>query len=302
MKCLTTLFVAVLVGVAPRIAAADLHILACEPEWGSLAEELGGNQVAVVTATTAQQDPHHIQARPSLIAQARRADLLVCTGAELEIGWLPLLLRQSSNDKLQPGQPGYFEAAEQVTLLEKPAQVDRNMGDVHPEGNPHMQLDPYRIATVAKKLSERLALLDPANAAFYKQNYQEFAKRWQQAIKGWEAKARPLKGVPVAVYHKGYAYLFHWLDIKEIVALEPKPGLPPSAGYLAEVKDKIAKQPVKMVIYSAYQSDQAANWLGANAHIPVVKLPFTVGGDDQAKDLFGLFDDTINRLLAGLKS
>ena len=176
------------------------------------------------------------------------------------------------------------------------------MGDVHPEGNPHMQLDPHRVGKVAEKLSERLAQLDPANATFYQKNYQAFAARWQQAIKTWEQKAVPLKGVPVAVYHKGYAYLFSWLGIQEIVALEPKPGLPPSAGYLAEVKDKIAKQPVKMVIYSAYQSDQAANWLGEHAHIPVVMLPFTVGGDDRAKDLFGLFDDTIDRLLQGLKA
>jgi zinc/manganese transport system substrate-binding protein len=285
-----------------QAAHAELHVFACEPEWAALTKEIAQDKVDIYTATNAYQDPHHIQARPSLISKMRRADMLVCTGAELEIGWLPLLLRQSSNDKLQPGQPGYFEAAQQVTLLEKPVQVDRSMGDVHPEGNPHMQLDPHRIATVAEKLNERLALLDPTNAAFYQKNYQDFAKHWQQAMKAWEAKAAPLKGVPVAVYHKGYAYLFHWLGIKEIVALEPKPGLPPSAGYLAQIKEKIAKQPVKMVIYSAYQSDQAANWLGDNAHIPVVQLPFTVGGSDQAKDLFGLFDDTINRLLKGLKA
>ena len=297
-----SLIIVITLAFAAQVAHAELHVFACEPEWAALTKTLADDKVDIYTATNAYQDPHHIQARPSLISKMRKADMLVCTGAELEIGWLPLLLRQSSNDKLQPGQPGYFEAASQVSLLEKPAQVDRNMGDVHPEGNPHLQLDPHRIATVAEKLSERLALLDPANAAFYKQHYQEFAKRWQQAMTKWELRAAPLKGVPVAVYHKGYVYLFHWLDIKEIVALEPKPGLPPSAGYLAEVKDKIAKQPVKMVIYSAYQSDQAANWLGANAHIPVVKLPFTVGGDDQAKDLFGLFDDTIDRLLSGLKS
>jgi zinc/manganese transport system substrate-binding protein len=287
---------------AAQLAHAELHVFACEPEWAALTKELADDKVDIYTATNAFQDPHHIQARPSLIAKMRHADMLVCTGAELEIGWLPVLLRQSANDKLQPGQPAYFEAAEQVTLLEKPAQVDRSMGDVHPEGNPHLQLDPHRIGEVAQKLSQRLSLLDPANAAFYQQRYQAFAQRWQQAITQWEAKAAPLKGVPVAVYHKGYVYLFTWLGIHEIVALEPKPGLPPSAGYLAEVKDKIAKQPVKMVIYSAYQSDQAANWLGTNAHIPVVKLPFTVGGDDQAKDLFGLFDDTVERLLKGLNS
>lgn len=289
-----------LIGMAQ--AHAELHVFACEPEWASLTRELARDKVDIYTATNAYQDPHHIQARPSLISKMRRAGLLVCTGAELEIGWLPVLLRQSSNNKLQPGQPGYFEAAKQVKLLNKPVQVDRSMGDVHPDGNPHMQLDPYRVGTVAEKLSERLALLDPNNATFYKQNYQDFAKRWQQAIRGWETRAKPLHGIPVAVYHKGYAYLFHWLGIKEIVALEPKPGLPPSAGYLAQVKEKIARQPVKMVIYSAYQSDQAANWLGENAQIPVVKLPFTVGGSEQAKDLFDLFDDTINRLLQGLKA
>jgi len=283
-------------------AHAELKVFACEPEWASLTKELAHDKVDIYTATNAYQDPHHIQARPSLISKMRRADLLVCTGAELEIGWLPLLLRQSSSGKLQPGQPGYFEAAQQVKLLDQPVKVDRSMGDVHPQGNPHLQLDPHRVATVAAKLSERLAQLDPDNAVEYQKNYQAFALRWQQAIKKWETRATPLKGVPVAVYHKGYAYLFHWLGIKEIVALEPKPGLPPSAGYLAKVKEKIARQPVKMVIYSAYQSDQAANWLGENANIPVVQLPFTVGGSDQAKDLFGLFDDTVNRLLQGLKS
>jgi len=287
-------------GFLSQAAHAGLQVFACEPEWASLTRMLAGDKVNIYTATNAYQDPHHIQARPSLIAKVRHADLLVCTGAELEVGWLPLLLRQSSNNNVQPGQPGYFEAAAQVTLLGKPVQVDRSMGDVHPDGNPHMQLGPYRIAKVAEKLSARLAILDPGNAGFYQQRYRDFDRRWQKAIKGWEAKAAPLKGIPVAVYHKGYVYLFHWLGIREIVALEPKPGLPPSAGYLAEVKQKISKEPVRMVIYSAYQSDQAANWLGTHAHIPVVQLPFTVGGSDKAVDLFGLFDDTINRLLKGL--
>ncbi|MGD8926856.1 MAG: zinc ABC transporter substrate-binding protein, partial [Thioalkalispiraceae bacterium] len=277
-------------------------VFACEPEWAALTKELAQDKVSIYTATNAFQDPHHVQARPSLIAKMRRADLLVCSGAELEIGWLPLLLRQSSNDKVQTGQPGYFEAAMQVPRLEVPAQVDRSMGDVHAKGNPHVQLDPHRIATIAEKLNERLSQLDPDNKSFYQQRYNDFNARWQKAIKQWEAKAAPLKDVPVAVYHKGYVYLFSWLGIREIVALEPKPGLPPSAGYLAEVKQKITKQPVKMVLYSAYQSDQASRWLGQNAHIPVVKLPFTVGGSDKATDLFGLFDDTINRLLSGLKS
>ena len=283
-------------------AHAELNVFACEPEWASLAQELGGDKLDIYQATSALQDPHHVQARPSLIAKMRHADLLVCTGAGLEIGWLPLVIRQSANPKILEGSPGYFAAALQVERLEVPERVDRSMGDVHPEGNPHIQLDPHRIATVAEKLNERLAQIDPDNATFYQQRYHDFAQRWQSAIVRWEKQAAPLKGVPVAVYHKGYVYLFNWLGIREIATLEPKPGLPPSAGYLAEVKEKLARQPVKMVLYSAYQSDQAANWLGNAMHIPVVQLPFTVGGDEQAKDLFALFDDTIARLLQGLAS
>jgi zinc/manganese transport system substrate-binding protein len=188
----------------------------------------------------------------------------------------------------------------QVPRLEVPSQVDRSMGDVHAQGNPHVQLDPHRIATIAQQLSARLAQLDPDNARFYQQRQREFSNRWQQAIQRWEEQAAPLKGVAVAAHHKGYVYLFAWLGINEVVTLEPKPGLPPSAGYLAEVKSRIATQPVKMVLYSAYQSDQAANWLAEQAKIPAVKLPFTVGGTEAAQDLFALFDDTLQRLLSGL--
>lgn len=282
-------------------AQAALQVFTCEPEWASLVKELAQDKADVYSATNAFQDPHHIEARPSLIAKMRKADMLVCTGADLEVGWLPLLLRQSSNEKLRPGQLGYFEAAQQVERLDVPTQVDRSMGDVHPEGNPHVQLDPNRIAIIADKLSARLAQVDSANAAFYQQRHADFAQRWQAAIKSWQTKAAALKGLPVAVYHQDFVYLFHWLGIKQIVALEPKPGIPPSAGYLAEIKDHIAKQPVKLVLYTAYQSDQAPNWLGREANIPVVQLPFTVGGSDQAKDLFGLFDDTLNKLIMGVK-
>ena len=300
MKSILLTFILLLGGLAQ--AHATLNVFACEPEWAALTKELAQDKVNIYTATSAMQDPHQIQARPSLIAKMRKADLLICSGAELEIGWLPLLLRKSSNNKVQPDQPGYFEAAMQVPRLEVPTQVDRSMGDVHAKGNPHVQLDPNRISTIAQKLSDRLVSLDSHNTAFYQQQYKAFNQRWQQAITRWEKKAAPLKGIPVAVYHKGYVYLLDWLGIKEIVTLEPKPGLPPSAGYLAEVKDIITQQPVKMVLYSAYQSDQAATWLGNEAKIPVVKLPFTVGGSEQAKDLFGLIDDTIDRLLEGLKN
>jgi zinc/manganese transport system substrate-binding protein len=282
-------------------AHAAINVFACEPEWGALAKELGGEDVKVYTATTAMQDPHHIEARPSLIAKMRQADLLVCTGAELEIGWLPVLLSESGNGKVQPGQPGYFEASRFVLLLEKPARLDRSEGDVHAAGNPHIQTDPRNIARVADALAKTMARLDAANTAKYQQREQAFQIRWTQAIKEWEARAAPLKGVAIAVQHKGFPYLQSWLGLNEVAVLEPKPGVEPSAAYLAQVLTGLKTRPARMVLRAAYMPDRASNWLAERAGIPAVELPYTVGGSREAGDLFGLFDDTINRLLAGLK-
>ena len=289
--------VAFSVWAAPALAA--LNVFATVPEWGALTEELGGDKVKVYTATNALQDPHHVEAKPSLIARARAADLVVATGAELEIGWLPLVTQQAGNPKVQAGKPGYFEAAPLVAMTEKPTRLDRAEGDVHPLGNPHIQTDPRNIARVAGPLSARLAELDPPNAAYYQARYKAFAERWTAAIGRWEREAAPLKGVPVLVQHKGFPYLLDWLGMKEIAALEPKPGVEPTIAHLSEVLDTVQHQPVKMVIRAAYQSDRASQWIAERARINVVALPFTVGGDDAAKDLFGLFDDTIQRLLKG---
>lgn len=280
---------------------AALSVFACEPEWGALAKELGGGDVKVYTATTAMQDPHRIEARPSLIAKMRQADLVACTGAELEIGWLPVLLSESGNGKVQPGQPGYFEAARHVALLEKPARLDRSEGDVHASGNPHIQTDPRNIARVAGALTKTMAMLDASNAAKYQQRGQVFQTRWSQAIQDWEVKAAPLKGIAVAVQHKGFPYLKNWLGLNEVAVLEPKPGVEPSASHLAKVLDGLKTRPARMVLRAAYMPDRASEWLSRRAGIPAVELPYTVGGSREADDLYGLFDDTINRLLAGLK-
>ena len=298
---------AVLLTVTPltamviRPAAADVNVFACEPEWGALATELGGDLVSVYTATTALQDPHHIQARPSLIAKLRRADLLVCTGSQLEIGWLPVLLQQSGNNRVQPGQPGNFAATEYVTTLEKPASVDRSQGDVHPGGNPHIQTDPRNMAKVAKALADTLAQIDGTHAVQYAARYKDFDKRWQAALIQWEQQAAPLRGVKVVVHHKAWIYMLDWLGMQEVASLEAKPGVPPSVGHLSEVLAQLGTQPAKMVIRAAYVDSRPDEWLSERAHIPAVVLPFTVGGTDAAKDLFGLYDDTIASLLKGAK-
>lgn len=278
-------------------AVAKINILACEPEWAALAEAIGKGQVDVVSATTAFQDPHHIEARPSLIARARSADLVVCTGAELEVGWLPLLLRQSGNSRIQQGQPGHFIAAEQVELIEKLERVDRSMGDIHAAGNPHLHLDPYRLLQVAGQLARRLETIDPANAAAYQSNLAAFSGRWQSAINAWETKAQPLRGKKVVVQHRSWSYLLAWLGIEAVADLEPKPGLPPTSGHLASLLENIKRDRPDFIMIAAYQNDRGAQWLSRRSQLPVITLAYTVGGSEQARDLFSLYDTMLERLL-----
>jgi zinc/manganese transport system substrate-binding protein len=281
------------------LPAYALDVLATVPEWAALAKEIGGDKVQVLSATQGLQDPHHVEARPSLIARARRADLVVATGAELEIGWLPVVLRESGNARIQPGAPGYFEAAAQVRMLEVPTRLDRADGDVHAAGNPHIQTDPRNFLAIGEALAARMAELAPADAAGYRANWRSFAERWRAAIGRWEKQAAPLRGTSVVVQHKAWPYLIDWLGLKEVATLEPKPGVEPSAAYLSHLVEQTAQSRPRLLLRAAYNSPRAAEWFSAQTGVPVVVLPFTVGGDERAKDLFGLFDDTIDRLLAG---
>ena len=289
------ILLAVLGALSITPAQAALKVFTCEPEWMALVQELGGAQVTVASATTALQDPHHIEARPSLIAKTRQADLLVCTGAGLEAGWLPPLLRTAGNARVQPGQPGYFEAASAVPLLEVQTRADRAEGDVHPEGNPHLHLDARNIGRVAERLAARLEQLDPANAAHYDARYTDFARRWQTALARWEREAAPLKGMPVVYHHRSWVYLAHWLGLKEVNVLEPKPGLPPTAAHLTQLLTQLTTHPARAIVRSAYEDGRADAWLSERAKIPALVLPYTVGAEG-ADDLFKLFDITIARL------
>src|SRR6185295_8562736 len=282
-------------------AHAALKVLATTADWAALTRELGGDKVDVYGATTAFQDVHRVDAKPSLVARARSADLVVLSGAELEIGWLPVLLQESGNPHIQVGQPGYFAVTSTVKLLEVPSTVDRSMGDVHPQGNPHVQLDPHNIGTIAKALTARLAQLDSKDAQYFESRGADFQSRWQQAIARWEEKAAPLKGVSVVVIHRDQSYLCHWLGLQNVASIEPKPGLPPSAGYLGQLVAQLTAAPPKMILRNAYNDPKAAEWLSERVHAPVVLLPVSVGGTPEASDLFGLFDDTINRLLKAVQ-
>ena len=289
-------FFTILLAAAPAHAA--LRIFACEPEWASLAEEIGGDEIKAISATHAMQDPHYIEARPSLISSVRRADLVICTGAQLEIGWLPMLLNKANNPAVLPGKAGFFEASAYVQRLDVPQSVDRSQGDVHPQGNPHIQTNPHNIALVADALGQRLAELDPEHAVRYRDGLEEFMRRWGVATAGWEERAQPLRDNRVVVYHKSWAYLEQWLDLKEVATLEPVPGVPPTASHLADVLAQLESGGgADYIIYSAYQSDKPGQWLADRTHIPLVMLPSTVGGSDRTGDLFGLFDEILNLLL-----
>jgi zinc/manganese transport system substrate-binding protein len=278
-----------------------LEIFSTVPEWAALAKEIGGDKVSVFSATHGLQDPHHVEARPSLIAKVRRADLVIATGAELEVGWLPVVLRESGNAQVQPGQPGYFEAAEHVRMLDVPGRLDRADGDVHAAGNPHIQTDPRNFLKVGAAIAERLAGIDAANATTYRDGYAAFAGKWRTALARWEKEAAPLKGVPVVVQHKSWVYLIDWLGMREVAALEPKPGVEPSAAYLGRLVEQTAASRPRLILRAAYNNPRPAEWYSAQAKVPVAVLPSTVGGDEAAKDLFGLFDDTVRRLTEALR-
>lgn len=281
----------------PVAAQADLRIFACEPEWAALATEIGGDRVDTYSATNAVQDPHYIQARPSLIAKVRRADLVICSGAQLEIGWLPVLMQKANNRKVIPGSSGYFDASSYVERFDATDNVDRAQGDIHPLGNPHVQTDPHNISVIAIALTERMSELDASNKDAYAAGLMRFSLRWDEAIEGWEKKAVPLKGKRIITHHKSWVYLERWLGLVEVANLEAVPGLPPTAGHLSKLVAKFKSGGAEYIVRSPYQDQRASRWLMERTGIPAVELPMTVGGTVQATDLFSLFDDIIDRLL-----
>jgi zinc/manganese transport system substrate-binding protein len=281
--------------VCPLTAQA-IDVFACEPEWGALLEELAGDAATVTVATTAFQDPHRLQAIPSLIAAVRQADLVVCTGADLEIGWLPLLLRRAGNVQIQTGNPGHFMASDFVRKLEIPKVIDRSQGDIHPQGNPHVHLDPRNIRRIANALAERLIEFDAPNAAFYATRLTEFQTRWSSAIDSWEERAVALAGLRLASHHRSFSYLANWLDLDIVANLESKPGVPPSGAQLAALLEKLNANPPVGVIRTPYENEKPSLWLSERLEIPALRLPYTTGSNPAVMDLFGLFDETLKLL------
>jgi len=283
----------------PFTVEAKLNVFACEPEWSALAEEIADDLVKATSATHAMQDPHYVEARPSLISKVRRADLVVCSGAQLEIGWLPMLLSKANNPRVLPGKDGFLEASTVVPRLDIPDSIDRAQGDMHPQGNPHIQMNPHNIARVAQAMGKRMALLDPENSERYASGTRDFLERWGGAIAVWEERALPLAGKRVVCHHTSWIYLEDWLKLEEVATLEPVPGIPPTASHLSALLAELGTDGsgADAIIRAPFQGAKASEWLQERTGIPAVMLPLTVGGSDGADDLFGLFDDVLERLL-----
>lgn len=288
--------VAVLASLSfPVQADAALRVFTCQPEWGWLVEQIAP-EARVDVATTAFQDVHYIQARPSLISDVRRADLVFCTGAQLEVGWLPLLLRQGGNPDVHPGRDGYLEASSVVEMRGIPDTLDRAEGDLHPSGNPHIQLDPHNFIPVAEILAERLARLDPDGAETYRRNLEAFLGDWREALEAWAPRAEALAGMQIVSHHNSWRYLNYWLGLEELDTLEPKPGLPPTTSHLARLLDRMEGSDVRVIIRSAYQSARASRWLSDRTGVPNVVLPHTINAVEGADDMYAVFEQILTRL------
>lgn len=299
MKALHVALLVMVLGASlplPAAAQAPVRVLACEPEWAALVREIGGSDVIVHSATHGRQDAHYIRARPSLVAKVRRADILFCSGADLEVGWLPILLQRGARNSVQPGQPGHIMAADHVEVLERPEVIDRSLGDIHPGGNPHVHLDPRNIVILAEVLASRLVHMDPSRASAYHDRLASFQARWADAMAGWRSRAERLHGMKVVVHHKAWSYLLNWSGLEQLASLERVSGIPPAASHLAQVFEQARNSGAKVIIRAPFEPVDASNWLSRKSAIPVLELPFTVGGHPEAQDLFSLFDVTLTLL------
>lgn len=286
--------------LSPISTQAKVRVFACEPEWQSLSQEIGKNYVEAFSATSATQDPHYIRAKPSLISKIRKADLLICSGSDLEVGWLPILLSKA-NKNIQIGKIGNLMASDFVPKIEKSEVLDRSMGDIHPSGNPHVHLNPHNILLIARELNNRLKKIDPNNSKNYQKNHDNFVSKWKSSIKLWEVRASKLSGVKVAAHHKSFSYLIDWLKLDEMAILESKSGIAPTSRHLENLLVSLRKEPAKFIIRTPFDPEDASDWISRKTKIKELILPYTVGGDKQNNNLFSLFDNTINLMLEAAK-
>ena len=283
-----------LLAVASHVQA--LQVFTCEPEWAALVRTLVPS-ASIVSATHADQDPHHIEARPSLIAALRRADLAVCTGASLEVGWLPMLQTRAGNSTVRDGAAGMFYAADHTDLLDAGGSADRAHGDVHPEGNPHVHLDPNRVIDITRALAATLIKIDPSIRAQTQERVTAFEADWVEHRERWAEARTRLAGRSIVVQHSAFRYLLAFLGVEAVADLEPLPGLPPTLSHLRTVLKQIGNESPIAIIQTRYQSPQPGNWLSERSGIPLLSLPSTVTDDPASDELSELINLLVEQIV-----
>lgn len=295
MKRLSWIVSVLLLGVA--LARAELKVVASLPDFGAIAEAIGGKAVEVTTIARGSEDPHFVDARPSFVRVLNKADLLIEGGADLEVGWLPTLVTAARNAKIQGAGTGHLVLSRFVKLIDVPTgPVDRSMGDVHPTGNPHYWLDPRNGKIIAEKIAASLSELDPKNAETYGANLAAFTKKLDEKWPEWQKKMEPLRGSKVITYHKSYEYLAAAFGLEVIAQLEPKPGIEPSATHIAQLVQRAKDAGVKFVIVEPYRPRRSAEQVADAVEARMLVLPEKTGSTPEAKDYFGLFDEIVRRL------
>ncbi len=291
---------ALLSGAAP--ASAAVNVVTTTEDLAALVREVGGDKVKVEAIARGYQDPHFVDPKPSFILKLHGADLLVAVGRELEIGWLPPLVQQSRNAKIQPGADGYLDASLTVKILELPTgQITRAMGDVHPQGNPHYWLDPDNGRLVAKAIQSKLEAMDHANSAYFAQRYADFDKRLTEASKRWSAAMAPYKGAKIVTYHRSWPNFADRFGLDVIGYVEPRPGIPPSPSHTLDLINEMKRQNVKLILVEPYFDLKTPQSIGRETGAEVLMLPPSVGGAKEVTDYIGLFDYDVNAVVAAIK-
>jgi ABC-type Zn uptake system ZnuABC Zn-binding protein ZnuA len=293
----TTLLLAALTD-APAQAAAKFYVVTATTDLAALAQEVGGDRIEVESIARGYQDPHFVEAKPSFLLKLRHADLLILVGLQLEIGWLPPLITQSGNPKIQVGASGYLDASQFAEILEIPtAPVTRAQGDVHPLGNPHYWLDPNNGLRIARGIKDKLAEMRPGDAAYFEQRYQAFSQRLQQEDKKWLEETKPLEGLKVVTYHRSWPNFAKHFRLDVVGYVEPRPGIPPSPAHTLELIRMMKRENVKMILVEPYFDLKTPNAVGRDTGAKVLVMTPSVGGEKEVTDYFKLFDYDIALLL-----
>ena len=286
-----------LIGPGPARAAGKIQIMTATTDLASLAQEVGGDKVEVESIARGYQDPHFVDAKPSFLLKLKRADLLIVVGLELEIGWLPPLITQSTNPKIQVGAPGYFDASRFAKILEIPSgQVTRAEGDVHPLGNPHYWLDPENAGRIAKGIADKLSEMRPSDAAYFAQRYADFEQRLKQADQRWLQEMKPYDGRKIVTYHRSWPNFAEHFHLNVVGYVEPRPGIPPSPQHTVELIQQMKRDNVKVIVVEPYFDLKTPNAIARETGGQVLVLPPSVGGEKEITDYFKLFDFNIAKL------